>query len=56
VITGAMSDNEIVIKRGLSRGDKVLLSVPTNAAALQVVRLPEDKTRSPAQKASPAKS
>src|SRR5919202_4366871 len=51
VITGAMSDNEIVIKRGLSRGDKVLLSVPTNAAALQVVRLPEDKTRSPAQKA-----
>ena len=49
-----MNDNEIVVKRGLARGDKVLLSVPTNAAALQVVRLPDDNARPQAHKASTA--
>jgi RND family efflux transporter MFP subunit len=43
IATGAMNDNEIVVTRGLEKGDRVLLTVPANAAALEVVRLPEAK-------------
>ncbi|MFN2567221.1 MAG: efflux RND transporter periplasmic adaptor subunit [Gemmatimonadaceae bacterium] len=43
IVTGAMNDNEIVVKRGLAKGDRVLLSVPANAAALEVVQLPDAK-------------
>jgi RND family efflux transporter MFP subunit len=43
IATGAMNDNEIVVTRGLEKGDRVLLTVPANAAALGVVRLPEAK-------------
>jgi hypothetical protein len=43
IVTGAMNDNEIIVKRGLATGDRVLLTVPTNAAALELVRLPEAK-------------
>ena len=43
ITTGAMNDNEIVVTRGLEKGDRVLLTVPTNAAALEVVRLPDAK-------------
>jgi RND family efflux transporter MFP subunit len=39
VATGAMNDNEIVITRGLAKDDRVLLSPPPNAAALDVERL-----------------
>jgi len=39
IATGAMNDNEIVVTRGLEKGDRVLLTVPSNAAALEVVRL-----------------
>jgi RND family efflux transporter MFP subunit len=43
ITTGAMNDNEIIVTRGLAKGDRVLLTVPANAAALEVVRLPEAK-------------
>jgi len=43
IATGAMNDNEIVVTRGLEKGDRVLLTVPANAAALEVARLPEPK-------------
>ncbi len=41
VVTGAMSDNEVVIVRGLDEGDTVLLSSPVRADRLSLVRLPE---------------
>lgn len=41
VETGAMNDNEIVVRRGLAKGDQVLLTVPTNASALDIVSLPQ---------------
>lgn len=40
VETGAMNDDEVVIKRGLAEGDRVLLSPPANAAELETVKLP----------------
>jgi RND family efflux transporter MFP subunit len=39
--TGTMNDNEIVVVRGLKKDEKVLLTVPANAATLEVVKLPE---------------
>jgi hypothetical protein len=41
--TGAVSDNEVVVTRGLDEGDRVLLVVPSDAAALEMVRLPNSK-------------
>jgi RND family efflux transporter MFP subunit len=43
ITTGAMNDNEIVVTGGLEKGDRVLLTVPANVAALEVVRLPSAK-------------
>jgi RND family efflux transporter MFP subunit len=43
ITTGAMNDNEIVVARGLGKGDRVLLTAPANVAALEVVRLPDAK-------------
>jgi RND family efflux transporter MFP subunit len=43
ITTGAMNDNAIVVTKGLARGDRVLLTVPTNVEAIEVVRLPEAK-------------
>ncbi len=43
IATGAMNDNEIVVTRGLEKGDRVLLTAPANVAALEVVRLPDAK-------------
>jgi len=40
VETGAMSDDEVVVKRGLAEGDRVLLSPPANAESLETVPLP----------------
>ncbi|GMV08770.1 MAG: hypothetical protein AMXMBFR55_05040 [Gemmatimonadota bacterium] len=40
VEVGAMNDDEIIIKRGLSEGDRVLLSPPPRAAELAHERLP----------------
>jgi multidrug efflux pump subunit AcrA (membrane-fusion protein) len=43
VQTGAMSDNDVVVVRGLSADDKVLLTVPADAATLELARLPDVK-------------
>lgn len=39
VVTGAMNDNEIVVKQGLAQGDQVLLVPPADASNLRVQRL-----------------
>ena len=39
VETGAVSEDEVVIKRGLKEGDHVLLTIPHDAARLKLVRL-----------------
>jgi RND family efflux transporter MFP subunit len=40
IITGAMNDDEVVVIRGLSEDDRVLLSPPADRARLELVRLP----------------
>src|SRR6185312_7752179 len=37
--TGVMNDDDVVVSRGLSEGDEVLLSIPANASELPVVHL-----------------
>jgi hypothetical protein len=44
--TGAMNDNEIVVARGLEKGDEVLLATPPNAGELDVSHL--DPAKRPA--------
>jgi RND family efflux transporter MFP subunit len=39
VVTGAMNDHDVVIERGLSEDDRVLLSPPADGARLTLVRL-----------------
>ena len=39
--TGEMNDNEIVVRRGLAKGDEVLLAPPADAATLETRRLPD---------------
>ena len=48
--TGEMNDNEIVVRRGLAKGDEVLLAPPADAASLETRRLP-DATAAPASAA-----
>jgi multidrug efflux pump subunit AcrA (membrane-fusion protein) len=38
--TGAMNDNEIVVRQGLAEGDQVLLSVPADKATISTVTIP----------------
>jgi RND family efflux transporter MFP subunit len=38
--TGVMNDNEIVVRRGLTKGDRVLLVPPADKASLKVERIP----------------
>ncbi len=38
--TGEMNDNEVVVRRGLEKGDEVLLAPPANAATLETRMLP----------------
>jgi hypothetical protein len=45
--TGAMNENEIVVRRGLAAGDRVLLVAPSEAASLPLVRLEPGKTPDP---------
>lgn len=40
VEVGAMNDDEIIVRRGLAEGDRVLLSPPVDAAQVETVRLP----------------
>jgi RND family efflux transporter MFP subunit len=37
--TGTMSDDEVVVLRGLEEGDKVMLAPPPNAAQMEIARL-----------------
>lgn len=48
VETGAMSDDEVVVVRGLAEGDRILLSPPANAAQLETVKLPGSGNTPPA--------
>lgn len=52
--TGEMNDNEVVVRRGLAKGDEVLLAPPADAAALEIRRLPDAAT--PAASASISKA
>jgi multidrug efflux pump subunit AcrA (membrane-fusion protein) len=40
IASGAMNDHEVVVERGLAKGDRVLLSPPANPERLTLVRLP----------------
>jgi HlyD family secretion protein len=40
IATGTMSDDEVVVTRGLEEGDRVLLTIPKDKDRLQLVRLP----------------
>jgi hypothetical protein len=40
VETGALNDDEVVIRRGLEEGDEVLLSAPSNRQSVETLRLP----------------
>jgi RND family efflux transporter MFP subunit len=46
--TGVMNDNEIVIRRGLTKDDRVLLSVPPDKAGIETVTIPGLKSASQA--------
>jgi hypothetical protein len=52
VETGAVSDDEVVILRGLKEGDHVLLTIPKDAAGMKLERLP-GSSRSAKPKAAP---
>src|SRR4051812_23924764 len=47
--TGAMNDNEIVVRRGLRQGDRVLLVPPADKASLKVELIPGFKPAPPIQ-------
>lgn len=51
VETGAMNDDEIVVVRGLSKDDRVLLSPPADKGKVESVALPESKVAQAAQSA-----
>ena len=46
--TGVMNDNEIVVRRGLAKADKVLLVPPADRASLKVELIPGLKPVPPA--------
>ena len=54
--TGVMNDNEIVVKRGLQQGDKVLLVPPADKASLKEELIPGLKPVTPAAMGDTAKS
>jgi RND family efflux transporter MFP subunit len=56
VEVGVMNDNEIVIKRGLAKGDKVLLVPPADRATLKVELIPGLKPAAPTPTGDTAKS
>jgi RND family efflux transporter MFP subunit len=41
--TGAVSDDEVVVVRGLDEGDRVLLAAPDDGASLELIRLPDSR-------------
>ncbi len=47
VETGAMSDDAVIVTKGVNEGDRVLLTAPTNRASLALVRLPDSRVGLP---------
>lgn len=47
VVTGAMGENHVVVERGLEEGDAVLLVPPSNAADIDLDRLPDSPAPPP---------
>jgi hypothetical protein len=45
VVTGAMSDEAVIITDGLKEGDRVLLVPPRENDKMELVRLPDSKVR-----------
>ena len=41
VVTGAMSENEVILESGVEEGDRVLLAPPLNAGEMKLERLPD---------------
>src|SRR6185503_16200059 len=54
--TGAMNDNEIVVKKGLTKDDRVLLTVPTDKTGIKTVAIPGLKPAVSASQGDTAKS
>jgi hypothetical protein len=47
--TGAMNDNEIVVRQGLHEGDQVLVSLPAEKAGIETIAIPGLKPMVPGQ-------
>ncbi len=45
VVAGAMNDNEVIIELGLEENDRLLLVPPTNAAEMDIERLPDSPVK-----------
>jgi hypothetical protein len=54
--TGVMNDNEIVVRRGLTKDDHVLLTVPANKATIKTVVIPGLEPVTPSTGGDSAKS
>jgi RND family efflux transporter MFP subunit len=56
VETGAMNDDEVVIRRGLNEGDEVLLSAPEDRTGIETQRLPGSGEKPPETRGDTAES
>jgi len=54
--TGAMNDNEIVVRNGLTKGEQVLLTPPTDKSDIKTVAIPGLKPTVPSTTGDTAKS
>jgi len=54
--TGAMNDNEIVVRNGLTKGEQVLLTPPTDKTDIKTVAIPGLKPTVPSTTGDTAKS
>lgn len=57
IAAGAMNDHDVIVERGLDKGDRVLMTPPADAARLALVRLPAAAAgaKAPAAAAPPAR-
>jgi RND family efflux transporter MFP subunit len=56
VVTGPMNENHVIVERGLDEDDRVYLLPPSNAADLNIVRLPDSPVPPPGEADSAAGS
>jgi RND family efflux transporter MFP subunit len=54
--TGAMNDNEIIVRHGLSKGEEVLLTPPTDKTDIKTITIPGLKPTAPSTTGDTAKS